>query len=174
MGQSITLALAFPALARKWVRALVAAWSGSGENLNLGLRCFVGVERGLRVGGEEFFMWGLRRAYVAFFERCGQVSWRTLEHLNFMSNCFCELVKLNPARAYYVLFGYLRSLALQLQSLNSLKGKFKSDLTAKLYSQQTLQILKLLAQVVGRVGHEEISALAYPLAEVINSYEHIS
>ena len=91
-----------------------------------------------------------------------------------MSNCFCEFVKINPSRSYYVLFGYLRSLALQLGSLNSLKGKFKADLITKLYSQQTLQILKQLAQVVGRVGDEEISALVYPLAEVINSYEHIS
>lgn len=71
-----------------------------------------------------------------------------------MSNCFCEFVKINPSRSYYVLFGYLRSLALQLGSLNTLKGKLKADLITKLYSQQTLQIIKLLSQVVSRVSHE--------------------
>ncbi len=46
-----------------------------------------------------------------------------MEHINFMINCFCEFVKLNDGRAYYVLFGYIRSIALQLDKLNKAKKK---------------------------------------------------
>ncbi len=53
---------------------------------------------------------------------------------------------------------------MQLQSLNNSKGKEKRELIAKLYSQQTLQALKLLVQVVGKGGEEELAALAFPLA----------
>lgn len=91
-----------------------------------------------------------------------------------MVNCFCELAQFNQTRSYYVLFGYLRSIAVQLSTLNTLKGKNKMELVVKLYSQQTLQILRLYGQLVGLVGDGELSALAYPLAEIINAYEHIS
>lgn len=91
-----------------------------------------------------------------------------------MANCFCELARLRPEKAYYVLFGYVRALAMQLQSLNNSKGKDKRELTAKLYSQQTLQALKLLVQIVGKGGEEELAALAFPLAELITAYERIS
>jgi hypothetical protein len=63
-----------------------------------------------------------------------------------------------------VLFGYIRAIAMQVQSLNSCKGKQKKELVVKLYSQQTLQALRLLVQVVGKGGEEDISALVYPLA----------
>jgi hypothetical protein len=69
-----------------------------------------------------------------------------------MGNCFCELTRINPERAYYVLFGYLRSLAQQLHSLHSLKGKQKGELITKLYSQQSIQGLRLLGQAVGKGG----------------------
>lgn len=152
MAKSAWLTPAYPTLARKWVRELTKIWATSGDNLNLGLRCFVAFEKILRAGNDEFYMWGLRRIYVGYFEHCGQVSWRTLEHINFMSNCFCETVKISPERAYYVLFGYVRSLSVQVQSLNNLKGREKADHSAKLYSQQMIQILRLLVQVVGKSG----------------------
>lgn len=118
-------------------------------------------------------MWGLRRLYVGFFEHCGQVNWRNIEHINFMVNCFCEIVKIYPERAYYVLFGYVRTIAVQIQSLNSKKSREKIELSTKLYSQQMLQILRLLVHAVGKSG-EELSALIYPLSELLNAYEHIS
>ena len=71
------------------------------------------------------------------------------------------------------MFGYIRSLAMQMQGLNSKKGKEKKDLMSKLYSQQMLQVFRLLGQVIGK-GGEELSGLAYPFAELVNSYEKIS
>jgi hypothetical protein len=54
-----------------------------------------------------------------------------------------------------------------------MKGRDKAELASKLYSQQMLQIFRLLVQVLGKSG-EELSALIYPLSELINAYEHIS
>jgi len=48
MSKSILLTPAFPTLARKWIRALTHIWATSWENLNLGLRCFVALERILK------------------------------------------------------------------------------------------------------------------------------
>lgn len=59
---------------------------------------------------------------------------------------------MKPERAYYVLFGYVRTLAVQVQSLNGMKGKQKAELATKLYSQQMIQIFRLLVQVVGKSG----------------------
>jgi hypothetical protein len=61
-------------------------------------------------------------------------------------------VKIKPERAYYVLFGYVRTLAVQVQSLNGMKGKQKGELATKLYSQQMIQIFRLLVQVLGKSG----------------------
>ena len=38
---------------------------------------------------------------------------------------------------------------MQLQSLNNAKSKQKKELTSKLYSQQMVQVFRLLGQVVG-------------------------
>ena len=69
-----------------------------------------------------------------------------------MGNCFCELAKVNTEKVYYVMFGYIRSLAMQMQGLNNKKGKEKRELISKLYSQQMLQIFRLLGQVIGKGG----------------------
>ena len=89
MSKSAWLTPAYPLLTRKWLKELTKTWATSSDNLNLGLRCFVAFQKILSVSSDEFYMWGLRRFYVGFFEHCGQVTWRNLEHINFMSNCFC-------------------------------------------------------------------------------------
>ena len=80
-----------------------------------------------------------------------------------MGNCFSELTRIRPAQAYYVLFGYVRALAMQIQALNSAKGKDKRALISKLYSQQMIQVFRLVGQVVA-AGDEELSALSYPFS----------
>ena len=72
-----------------------------------------------------------------------------------------------------MLFGYVRALAMQLQSLNNTKGKQKQELISKLYSQQMIQVFRLIGQLVG-AGDEELSALAYPFAELLNAYQRVS
>ena len=79
----------FPALCKKWLRALVSFWASSSTNLNLGLRCFVCFQKALGSGDSELYIWLMRRIYVGYFEHCGQITWRNLEHVNFMGNCFC-------------------------------------------------------------------------------------
>lgn len=119
-------------------------------------------------------MWALRRIYVSYFENSKQVSWRNLEHVNFMINCFCELVKINESRSYYVLFGYIRSIALQMANLNKAKRKEKVDLINKLYSNQLLNCFRLFTATVSRVNSEELTSLIYPLIELTVAYEKVS
>jgi hypothetical protein len=90
-----------------------------------------------------------------------------------MGNCFCELARINPGHTYYVLFGYIRSIAMQMQALNNAKGKQKVELISKLYSQQMLQVLRLMGRAVGQAG-EEVSALVYPLCQLLSAYESLS
>jgi hypothetical protein len=78
MAKSAWLTPAYEPLARKWLKELTKIWASSTENLNLGLRCFLAFEKLMRIGSDEFYMWGLRRVYIGFFEHCGQISWRTL------------------------------------------------------------------------------------------------
>ena len=96
MSQCMELIIVFPNLCKKWLRALVVVWVTSIDNLNLALRCFVCFQKAMLSGDGELYLWALRRVYVGYFEHCGQVSWRTLEHINFMGNCFCELANINP------------------------------------------------------------------------------
>ena len=67
------------------------------------------------------------------------------------------------------MFGYIRSLAMQMQGLNTKKGKEKRELISKLYSQQMLQVFRLFGQVVGK-GGEELSGLVYPFVELISAF----
>lgn len=97
-------------------------------------------------------MWTLRRMYVSYFENSRQISWRNLEHINFMTNCYCELAKINESRTYYVLFGYVRSIALQMANLNKAKRKEKVELVNKLFSNQILNCFRLFTAVVSRVN----------------------
>ena len=52
---------------------------------------------------------------------------------------------------------------MQIQALNSAKGKDKRALISKLYSQQMIQVFRLVGQVVA-AGDEELSALSYPFS----------
>ena len=52
MSQSTELVAAYPALRRKWLRALVTIWANCGDNLNLGLRCFVCFKKTMEQGDD--------------------------------------------------------------------------------------------------------------------------
>lgn len=110
-------------IAKKWMKVIIGLWSTSVENLNIPLRCHIGLSKYLSICESGMYMWILRRLYVGYFENCKQVSWKNYEHINFMINSFCEFLKINPERAYYVLFGYLRSISLLLDKLNKSKKK---------------------------------------------------
>jgi hypothetical protein len=142
----------YPKISRRWLKTLIHLWSTETTNINLGLRSFIAINKFLKVVGDETLMWGLRRIYVAYFENSKQVSWRNLEHVNFMINCFCELAKINESRTYYVLFGYIRSIALQMANLNKAKRKEKVDIINKLYSNQVLNCFRLFTALVSRVN----------------------
>ena len=48
MSKSIVFTPAFPVLAKKWAKSIVEVWANSKENLNLGLRCFMALEKLLK------------------------------------------------------------------------------------------------------------------------------
>lgn len=91
-----------------------------------------------------------------------------------MVNSLCEVVRINTERSYYVLFGYLRSIALELDKLHKSKRKERVDQTAKLFSNQILNCFKLFTALVSRVDSEELTALIYPLCELLAAYERVS
>ena len=68
----------------------------------------------------------------------------------------------------------MRSIALQLDKLNKAKRKEKVDLINKLFSNQILNSIKLFTAVISRVDAEGLTALVYPLCELIVGYERIS
>ena len=78
MVQCMPLVAGFTALRRKWGRALVGLWAGCGDNLNLGLRCFVALDNAMKTCDDDFYVWALRRLYVAYFQQSAQLAWRTL------------------------------------------------------------------------------------------------
>lgn len=87
-----------------------------------------------------------------------------------MINSFCEIIKFNTERGYYVLFGYLRSISLELDKLNKSKRKEKSELIKKLFSNQILNCFKLFMAIVSRVDSEDLTALIYPYCEMVAAY----
>lgn len=91
-----------------------------------------------------------------------------------MINSLCEIVKVNTERAYYVLFGYLRSISLEIDKLHKSKRKERVEQASKLFSNQILNSFKLFTALVTRVNSEELTALIYPLCELLAAYERVS
>lgn len=73
-----------------------------------------------------------------------------------------------------MLFGYLRSIALELDKLNKSKRRERTEQASKLFSNQILNAFKLFAALVSRVDAEELTALIYPLCELMAAYERVS
>ena len=95
MSRSIVLVGPFIPITKRWIKALLDLWSTCSDNLNISLRCHLALAKYFKSCDNSMYMWGLRRMYVCYFENCKQVSWRNLEHINFMINSLCEVVKIN-------------------------------------------------------------------------------
>lgn len=96
MTKSILIAAAYPPILKRWLKLLLELWCSNNENLEIALRCHMAISKYLAASQDNnLIMWTLRRAYVSYFEGSKQVSMRNYEHINFMINSFCELVKIN-------------------------------------------------------------------------------
>lgn len=100
-------------------------------------------------------------------ENCKQVSWRSFESINLMINSFCELCRVCPDIAYFVAFGNLRLIIMQIDKTNKESKHKRKELIKKLYSFQILNCLKLLSSIITRVDHPSISPLIYPLVQTL-------
>lgn len=105
--------VSFPKVLRHWIKLLVSVWATC--EIKVKVRAFNVISKLLGLLDEENATWLLRRAYVSFVENAKHVNWRNYEYLNLMINCFCELCRSCPSTAYFVVFGYLRMLAVQLE-----------------------------------------------------------
>ncbi len=86
----------------------------------------------------------------------------------------CELLKLNESRTYYVIFSYIRSVCLKIDQFYKSKRQEKKEVCAKLYSFQILNTIRFFVGVATKIASEELSALLYPLIELISAYFKLS
>lgn len=165
MMKSYHLVMAYRKVLRQWVKLLVEIWA-TGE-IKVKVRAFAVLNRIVGAfgmdGDEEYAKeqatWLLRRMYVRFVENAKHVTWRNYEYLNLMINCYCEMCRTRPDIAYFVVFGYIRMMAVQIEkalkesvNLCVIQKTKKKELMKKLYSFEILNCLRLLTAVVTRVS----------------------
>lgn len=171
MIKSAHLTLAYRKIYRMWVKQVITIWATG--SLSIKIRAFSLLSVFLGHFEEEDKTWLLRRCYLHFFENCKQVTWRSFENINLMVNTFCELCRIAPDIAYFVAFGNLRSILLEIDKTNKESKRKRKELIKKLYSFQILNCLKLLSSIITRVDHESISPLIYPLVQTLEVYSKL-
>ncbi|KAK4407348.1 Nucleolar complex protein 2 [Sesamum angolense] len=114
---------AFPALLRKYIKVALHFWgTGSGA---LPVVSFLFLRDScIRLGSDclDDCIKGMYKAYVL---NCQFVNSTKLQHLQFLSNCFTELLRVDIPSAYQHAFGYIRQLAMILKEALSCSTKKK-------------------------------------------------
>ncbi|XP_020550757.1 nucleolar complex protein 2 homolog [Sesamum indicum] len=184
---------AFPALLRKYIKVALHFWgTGSGA---LPVVSFLFLRDScIRLGSDclDDCIKGMYKAYVL---NCQFVNSTKLQHLQFLGNCFTELLRLDIPSAYQHAFGYIRQLAMILKealSCSTKKKKTKSkgkeepssskkekgkeapsssakkETFRKVYQWKYINCLELWTGVVCAYSSEaELAPLAYPLTQII-------
>ncbi|KAL0371175.1 UNVERIFIED_CONTAM: Nucleolar complex protein 2 [Sesamum angustifolium] len=184
---------AFPALLRKYIKVALHFWgTGSGA---LPVVSFLFLRDScIRLGSDclDDCIKGMYKAYVL---NCQFVNSTKLQHLQFLSNCFTELFRVDIPSAYQHAFGYIRQLAMILKGALSCstkkkktKGKGKEEPSSskkekgkeapsssakketfrKVYQWKYVNCLELWTGVISAYSSEaELAPLAYPLTQII-------
>lgn len=116
MIKSAHLTIPYRKIYRVWVKKVIDLWATG--SLSLKIRAFSLLSLYLGFFEEEDQTWVLRRCYLHFFENCKQVTWRSFESINLMVNTFCELCRISPEVAYFVAFGNLRLILMEIDKTN--------------------------------------------------------
>ena len=171
MTKAAPLTLCYRKIYREWTKEAMDIWASG--SLGLKVRAFGLLTELLKLFEEEDKTWVLRRSYLKYMENCKQVSWRNFEAINLMINCFCEWSRLCPEVAYFVSFGHLRLILIQIDKVMKESKRKRKELIKKLYSFQILNCLKLLSSLITRVDHPSLSPLIYPLVQTLEVYSKL-
>ncbi|XP_051118602.1 nucleolar complex-associated protein 2 isoform X2 [Andrographis paniculata] len=184
---------AFPALQRKYIKVALHFWgTGSGA---LPVVSFLFLRDTCIRLGSDCLDDCIKGMYKAFIINCHFVNSTKLQHIQFLSNCFTELLHVDLASSYQHAFAYIRQLAMILKdaltcSPRKKKGKTKGkdepsvskkdkakeapsgsskkETHRKVYQWKFINCLELWTSVVCAYSSDpELRPLAYPLTQII-------
>ncbi|KAL5223919.1 hypothetical protein ABZP36_010558 [Zizania latifolia] len=178
---------AFPALLRKYVKALLHTWSRGRGAMPLVSFMFLR-DLCIQLGSEclDTCLKGIYKAYLVNCKLSKSISGSKLQHIQFLGNCVRELYSVDPQSAYQHAFVFIRQLAVILRGALTERGpktskdkkqKESSKPTKKqmeksyqkVYDWQYIFCLELWTSVVcGCSSEEDFRPLAYPLTQIIH------
>uniref|UniRef100_A0A0D9XL30 Nucleolar complex protein 2 homolog n=1 Tax=Leersia perrieri TaxID=77586 RepID=A0A0D9XL30_9ORYZ len=178
---------AFPALLRKYVKALLHTWSRGRGAMPLVSFMFLR-DLCIQLGSEclDTCLKGIYKAYLVNCKLSKSISGSKLQHIEFLGNCVRELYSVDPQRAYQHAFVFIRQLAVLLRGALTERGpktskdkrqkesnkptkKQMEKSYQKVYDWQYIFCLELWTNVVcGCSSEEDLRPLAYPLTQIIH------
>ncbi|XP_031094669.1 nucleolar complex protein 2 homolog [Ipomoea triloba] len=160
---SILLA-AFPVLLRKYIKVLLHFWGTGGGALPVFSFLFL---RDLCVQlSSDCIDDCIKGMYKAYVLNCQFVNPTKLQHIQFLGNCFIELLRLDLPTAYQHAFVFIRQLAMVLRK--ALDSKTKESFR-KVYEWKYINCLELWTGAICTYCLEaDFRPLAYPLTQIIS------
>ncbi|XP_073143147.1 nucleolar complex-associated protein 2 [Henckelia pumila] len=185
---------AFPALLRKYIKVALHFWGTESGALPVVSFLFLR-DLCIRLGSDSLDEC-IRGMYKSYVLNCHNINPAKLQHIQFLSNCFIELLRVDISSAYQHAFAYIRQLAMILKEALSgsnkkntykKKGKdapsrsknkrgkeapsgktIKKDTFRKVYQWKFINCLELWTGVICAYSSEaDLIPLAYPLTQII-------
>ncbi|XP_073292362.1 nucleolar complex-associated protein 2 [Primulina huaijiensis] len=185
---------AFPALSRKYIKVALHFWGT--ESGPLPVVSFLFLRDSCIRLGSDYLDECIRGMYKSYVLNCHNVNPAKLQHIQFLGNCFIELLRVDISSAYQHAFAYIRQLAMILKealsgstkkNTNKKKGKdapsrskkekgkeapsgktTKKDAFRKVYQWKFINCLELWTGVICAYSSEaDLIPLAYPLTQII-------
>ncbi|KAJ8545041.1 hypothetical protein K7X08_017624 [Anisodus acutangulus] len=175
---------AFPVLLRKYIKVLLHFWGTGGGALPVVSFLFLRdlcMQLGFDCIDECF-----RGMYKAYLLNCQFMSASKLQHIQFLGNCFVELLRVDLPNAYQHAFVFIRQLAMILRDAHGSTKTKKSSQKAnqsskeahntkgkesflKVYQWKYIHCLELWTAAICAYSSEpEFMPLAYPLTQIIS------
>lgn len=163
LRSSCALLAAFPALLRKYVKVVLHFWGTGGGALPVVSFLFL---RDLCMQlGSDCFEDCIKGMYKAYVLNSQYVTAAKLQHIQFLGNCFIELLSVDLAAAYQHAFLFIRQLATIFRETISSK---KMLLLRKVYGWKFINCLELWTGAICAYSSEgDLKHLAYPLTQII-------
>ncbi|KAL2557161.1 Nucleolar complex protein 2-like protein [Forsythia ovata] len=164
-NSSVFLA-AFPALLRKYIKVALHFWGTGGGALPIVSFLFL---RDLCIRlGSDCLDDSIRGMYKGYVLNCQLVNATKLQHIQFLGNCFIELLRVDLPSSYQHAFTYIRQLAMILKEALSESTK-KKEIFRKVYQWKYVNCLELWAGAICAYSSEgDLMPLAYPLSQIIS------
>lgn len=175
---------AFPVLLRKYIKVLLHFWGTGGGALPVVSFLFL---RDLCIQlGSDCIDECIRGMYKAYLLNCQFMNASKLQHIQFLGNCFVELLRVDLPNAYQHAFVFIRQLAMILRDAHSSTKTKKSSQKAnqsskeahntkgkesflKVYQWKYIHCLELWTAAICAYSSEpEFRPLAYPLTQIIS------